>query len=432
MADGEAILLARYAQRRDADAFRALFEVHQHMVYGACYRLLGNRQDAEDAAQNCFLQLAVKAGRLRAPIAGWLHKVAVGVSIDMLRQKTARSARERKASAAASAERGAEPTWDEIKGSVDEAIAGLPDNLRVPVVMYYLEGRKQEDVAAELGISQPAVSGRLGRGVEALRKHLAKAGYPAAVPSLSALLAHNGPTTAPVTLSAALGKMALAGVGGGTVASAAGAGAIVALLLLILLAAGVLVAAAVSLSRLKAARSEPRPAAPIVSEAAAERAEPAPGAPAPGEVIATRLGAGEGAGMFLNLDTGEVLPMAPDVADVQGMVGWMRAHGADVLYEPSMEGRSLIGVDMIVAPVAASAWDNPDPAAAVAEALPAAAPKAFPVFFRAEGELPATFAFRTREGAAGLLQVVRFHEGAPRTAAIRYKLAAPTARRGGR
>lgn len=127
MVDSEAILLARYAQSRDANAFRALFEVHQHMVYAVCHRVLGNREDAEDAAQSCFFQLALKAAKLKAPVAGWLHKVAVNVSVDMLRQRSSRAARAAKAQELRP--QPAEPSWEEIRGCVDEAIAELPEDL---------------------------------------------------------------------------------------------------------------------------------------------------------------------------------------------------------------------------------------------------------------------------------------------------------------
>lgn len=434
MAEGEAVLLARYAQRQDADAFRALFEVHQHMVYAVCHRLLGNPQDAEDAAQSCFLQLALKAGKLRAPIAGWLHKVAVSISIDILRQRTARSAREAKARQLRRP--AAEPTWDEVKGSVDEAIAGLPEELRVPLVLYYLEGKKQEDIAAELGVSQPAVSGRLSRGVAALRKRLAKVGIPAGVPALSTLLAQNALEVAPQTLSAALGKMALVGVGGGTAAAAtAGAGAIVLLVLLVLLVGGVFVAAGLSLSRLTgpsgplkvAGSAVPAGAPPAISEGSAKPAPAESGAIVlPGQEVERRLG-GDTAGsdMFIDLDTGRVFSISQDVADIEPMLEWMREQGIDAFYQQGVEPESLIAADVAVVAVAASAWESTALDGLVRTHLPPRAPGAFPVLLRAEGGLPASFLFRTREGAGGILRIEGFDKGASGGVKIRYKLAAP-------
>ncbi len=156
MADSELSLLRRYAATRDAEAFRALVERHQHMVFAACHRVLGNRADAEDATQNCFLKLAQAAGRLRAPIAGWLHKVAVEGAIDVLRQRASRRTRE--AEAAAQRTEGPEPSWEDVKPEVDKAIAALPDFLRQVLVLYYLEGRKQMEIAAEMGVDTSTAS----------------------------------------------------------------------------------------------------------------------------------------------------------------------------------------------------------------------------------------------------------------------------------
>src|SRR3954469_18200432 len=86
----DADLVQRFARDRDEDAFVALVGRHGAAVLGVCDRLLGNRQDAEDAFQATFLLLARRAGSIKAPasVGGWLYGVAV------------RTAREAKASAA--------------------------------------------------------------------------------------------------------------------------------------------------------------------------------------------------------------------------------------------------------------------------------------------------------------------------------------------
>jgi RNA polymerase sigma-70 factor (ECF subfamily) len=57
MASSDLELLARYVKTREAEAFAEVVARHRDMVYGVCHRLLGNRADAEDTAQECFLQL---------------------------------------------------------------------------------------------------------------------------------------------------------------------------------------------------------------------------------------------------------------------------------------------------------------------------------------------------------------------------------------
>ena len=213
MVEQESVLLLRYARERDADAFRALVEGHQDMVFAVCRRVLGNREDARDAAQNCFLKLARHAGKLRAPIAGWLHRVAVTTSVSALRQRKVRRTHEARAGVHRTAN--AEPTWEQLEPEIDRAIAELPERLRVPLVLYHLEGHTQAEIAGMLGVTQPSVSERLRKAIEALRKRLGKAGLLVTAGALASALSASPAEAAPAALAVAAGKMAAAGIAGG-------------------------------------------------------------------------------------------------------------------------------------------------------------------------------------------------------------------------
>jgi RNA polymerase sigma factor (sigma-70 family) len=211
MAESEQELLRRYAWQGDAEAFRALVNQHQSMVYAVCCRVLRNSADAEDATQECFLTLARKAAQLHAPIAGWLHHVAVQVSLDQCRSNYSRHAREQYAARTESST--PDSGWDDVKDAVDAAISELPERLRIPLVLHHLEGRTQEHIAREMGLSQSAVSRRLSRGVELLRRRLAKAGVVVSCGMLALWLSSRTAQAAPPAVSAALGKIGLVGVG---------------------------------------------------------------------------------------------------------------------------------------------------------------------------------------------------------------------------
>lgn len=222
MKSSDAALLERYAQTHDAETFEELSRRYAGLVYGVCLRILRSPHDAEDVAQECFVQLARKAGTIESSLSGWLHTTATRRCLNVIRNVSTRERHEEQAMAESGD--GSDPTWDELAPHVDKALDELPEKLRLPLVLYYLEGRGQSDLAGELGVDQSTVSRRLRKGVEALRRSLKKDGIIISGTVLGVLLSENAATAAPATLGGALGKMAIAGVGAGAT-DAVGSGA---------------------------------------------------------------------------------------------------------------------------------------------------------------------------------------------------------------
>ena len=223
----DAALLTQYSDDRDAEAFAELVRRHAAMVYGTSLRILGDPHDAEDVAQECFLALARKFHVVASSPAGWLHSTATGRALNAVRDAATRRRHEERAMQE-NLEGGPEPTWQDIAPGVDQALEELPDELRVPVVLHYLEGRTQAEVSQELGVNQSTVSRRLEKGVDELREKLRRAGVVVSVSLLATLLTGNAASAAvPATLTASLVKVGLAGVGKGAVATAGSAAAVV-------------------------------------------------------------------------------------------------------------------------------------------------------------------------------------------------------------
>ena len=150
------------------------------MVYNVCLRTLGNPQAAEDAAQAVFLLYFKKASAFhmdeRAP--GWLHRMAQLVSREGLRAESRRLRREREAAvmmhdaqSAGEAESG-EDMWRELRPKLDGAIESLPEKYRTPLLMVYLAGQPQKDVAKTLRLDDGTLRSRLSRAIERLRQKL--------------------------------------------------------------------------------------------------------------------------------------------------------------------------------------------------------------------------------------------------------------------
>ncbi|MBN1994633.1 MAG: sigma-70 family RNA polymerase sigma factor [Anaerolineae bacterium] len=89
------IQLLTQLQAGDDASFEALFRRYYHRVYNILYRLLGNRDDAEDAAQQVFLKLYHSPRHIRRQghelnLAGWLYRVAVNTGYNSLRRRRRR------------------------------------------------------------------------------------------------------------------------------------------------------------------------------------------------------------------------------------------------------------------------------------------------------------------------------------------------------
>ena len=205
-------LLELYARTRDAQAFRELAKRYAGLVYGTCLRVTQNPDDAEDVSQECFLELARRAGSINSSVAGWLHKVAKTRSINAIKRAGALRNREQQAFFDDTDDAGS--AWADIAPYVDEAVERLPDNLRVPTILHYFHGLEQTQIAGQLQVSQPTVSRHLDKAVALLREDLRRAGIVAPVALLTVALAAKASTAAPAALTAELGKMAVSGIGG--------------------------------------------------------------------------------------------------------------------------------------------------------------------------------------------------------------------------
>jgi len=208
-------LLDRFVRGRDPSTFAELARRHSGLVYGACLRVLGDRHDAEELAQECFFQLARKAGTIRSSLPGWLHQTATRLSLNALRARGRRRAHEAEATKVRGVEAApADPSWREVEPLLDGAVDALPDDLREAIVLHFLQALPQSEIAARLGVHQSTVSRRLAEGLRRLGDRLRASGVaPAAVPLADLLTAYATPPEAP-DLTGAAGRLALAGAAG--------------------------------------------------------------------------------------------------------------------------------------------------------------------------------------------------------------------------
>ncbi len=136
-------------------------------------------------------------------------------------------------------------------------------------------------------------------------------------------------------------------------------------------------------------------------------------------------GTGDANKRFIDLDTGRQFAAAeffgpkaePSPAETQQ---WWRDTGTDAMGDTSPHIRGLVGFEMVASPVPTEEWDRLPPSR-LDYYLTMSAPGT-PVTMSGKGDLPATYAVKTREGAQGLLQIVGISTNNPPEVSIRYKL----------
>ena len=190
------VLLAAHL-RGDPAAFGQLVARHERRIYGLCLRILGNREDAEDATQEAFVAALRKASSFRraAAFSTWLYRIAVNAATDQARRRgRARLAALDPEDAGLAVDPGGE--LGEVVAAavtVQTALAQVPEEFRVAVVLCDLYRLPYADAAQVLEVPVGTVKSRVFRGRAALAERLAS--NPEATPDRPSLRVAGGPGT---------------------------------------------------------------------------------------------------------------------------------------------------------------------------------------------------------------------------------------------
>jgi RNA polymerase sigma-70 factor (ECF subfamily) len=213
------------AGRKDLELVQRAISEHHAFVYRLAYRMLRNQADAEDLTQTVFVELVRSPGalaRVASPRA-WLARVTFSKVASAKRGESRRRKREENWAK----DRPATAAGDEMNTNDDvtEAIASLPDELRVPVVLHYQEGLKYREIAEVCQCAEGTIASRISTAKEKLREKLKPGSALAGFASVEAALQAEGAVALPPGLEARLlegvaRELALAG-GAQTAGSAA-------------------------------------------------------------------------------------------------------------------------------------------------------------------------------------------------------------------
>jgi RNA polymerase sigma-70 factor (ECF subfamily) len=161
--------LLNRARAGEAAAFATLVRRYQRTVFSIALRMLGDRQRAEDLAQEVFLQLYRSLASIDsdAHLAFWLRKVAVNRAIDRIRLE-ARYDNEPLTEAASVVEETGD-TDPLLQRRMAELVSQLPPAARAVVVLRYQEDLDPVDIASTLDMPINTVKSHLKRSLNSLR-----------------------------------------------------------------------------------------------------------------------------------------------------------------------------------------------------------------------------------------------------------------------
>jgi RNA polymerase sigma-70 factor (ECF subfamily) len=183
--DPDAALMLRVKQG-DTAAFSELVDKYKQSVMNLVYRMIHDATEAEDLAQNVFIQVHKSAHRYRseAKFSTWLYTIARNLCLNEIRRRARHPSES--LDAPRSPEEVSAPQFEdktalsppanllrgELEAKVDEAVAALPENQRLAILLCRQEDLSYDDISEVLGCSLSATKSLIHRARETLKQRL--------------------------------------------------------------------------------------------------------------------------------------------------------------------------------------------------------------------------------------------------------------------
>jgi RNA polymerase sigma-70 factor, ECF subfamily len=175
LADEDLISLV---ENGDAGAFAALYDRHGRAAYSLAYRMMGDRQAAEDLVQEVFLRVWRSAGSYRSDrgsIRTWILSIVHHRGVDQLRSLASRRRTQDRVEATAEKSQPSEAFGEAVKSSqrdqVRRALDTLPREQLKILELAYFSGYTHVEIADLLGIPLGTVKGRMRLGLKKIKDY---------------------------------------------------------------------------------------------------------------------------------------------------------------------------------------------------------------------------------------------------------------------
>lgn len=155
----------RKCREHDLGAFKMIYDRYEQPLLRTAFRLLGQRQDAEDAVQTTFLRLfhGIQDFRRDSKFSTYLFRILINTCLDTLEKRKREGAR-----ALQAANLSCNPKR-ELQIHLEEAIAALPERMRACFVLFAVEGARQDEIAEILDLSLGGVKSNIYQAKVRLR-----------------------------------------------------------------------------------------------------------------------------------------------------------------------------------------------------------------------------------------------------------------------
>ena len=176
-------LLLRRACKGDVQAFEELMQSHESRIYAIALRMMGNREDAQDCAQEAMVRIYRAMGSFKgqSALATWIYRITMNTCLDELRRRKARKI----TSLDSLVDTGWSPTDTgdtpeehglrvEKQNALNQAIQSLPDDMRAAIILRDVKGYSYDEIASILDANVGTIKSRISRGREKLREILSK------------------------------------------------------------------------------------------------------------------------------------------------------------------------------------------------------------------------------------------------------------------